>query len=175
MSDLVPEFEQAMKISMVFCQAWDRGGISDEVLSDKVGELIATRDGIRGFFVVTMSGDCPLLDRLPDTLLSQLIRGGDDVVDITVRNLAMSTAMSLHHHRKSDIEHQRGSERVAARCIELLRVLEAKSVKKRLEQLLNGLEGLGDDEAFLGRWEFDNDQKKAIAVTVNGITRNPNH
>ena len=57
-------------------------------------------DGARGFFVISLAGDSPLMDRLPDPLQMQLRAAGDGVVDLTVRNLAMSTAMALHHHHR---------------------------------------------------------------------------
>jgi hypothetical protein len=52
-----------------------------------------------------------------------------------LRNLAMSTAMVLHHARSGDPQQQAGSERVASRCTELLRLLEPSQVKQRLESL----------------------------------------
>ncbi len=169
---IAPDFEQAMTTATFLSEAWERGEISDEVLADKVGELVTSREGVRGFFVVTMSGDCPLLDRLPEPLLMQLRGGGEEVVDITVRNLAMSSAMALHHERNSDKKQQEGSERVTSRCIELLRLLDPNIVKTRLEKLLAGIEGKGDDVRFLSRWNFDNKQRIAIHSNVISVAKN---
>ena len=41
-------------------------------------------------FVISLAGDSPLMDRLLDPLQPQLRAAGDGVVDLTVRNLAMS-------------------------------------------------------------------------------------
>ena len=60
---------------------------------------------------------------------------GAPVVDLCLRNLAMSTAMVLHHARSGDPQQQAGSERVASRCTELLRLLDPSQVKQRLESL----------------------------------------
>jgi hypothetical protein len=60
---------------------------------------------------------------------------GAPVVDLCLRNLAMSTAMALHHARSGDPQQQAGSERVASRCTELLRLLDPSQVKQRLETL----------------------------------------
>jgi hypothetical protein len=91
------------------------------------------------------------------------------VVDLTARNLAMSTAMALHHGRSGDTGQQGGSERVQLRCTELLRLLEPGAVKQRLETLLEGTAGRGDDVAFLDRWGYDAEQKAAIGEAVLAV------
>ena len=82
-----------MEITAHWLALWENGELSDEVLADRVAELVASRDGARGFFVVSLAGDSPLMDRLPDSVALVLRAGGDGVVDLSVRNLAMSTAM----------------------------------------------------------------------------------
>ena len=106
---LEPTFQQAMEITAQWLGLWEAGGLSDEVLGDRVGELVASRDGARGFFVVSLAGDCPLMDRLPDPVALALRTSGDGVVDLSVRNLAMSTAMALHNQRNDDAAPQGGA------------------------------------------------------------------
>jgi len=166
---LKPTFQQSMEITAQWLTLWENGEISDEVLGDRVAELVASRDGGRGFFVMALAGDCPLMDRLPDPLVLSLRLAGDGVVDLTVRNLAMSTAMALHHQRRGDEGQQGGSERVQLRCTELLRLLEPAAVKKRLEVLLAATAGQGADVAFLDRWGYDADQRAAIAQAVVAV------
>lgn len=167
---LEPTFQQAMEITAQWLGLWENGELSDEVLADRVGELVATRDGGRGFFVVSLVGDCPLMDRLPEPLVIQLRAAGEGVVDLTARNLAMSTAMALHHQRAGDPHQQGSSERVSARCTELLRQLEPDAVKTRLETLLAAArDGAGDDRAFLDRWGYDAEQKAAIAAAIEAV------
>ena len=81
----------------------------------------------------------------------------------------MSSATSVSHDRNSDGFQKAGSQRVTARCIELLRILEPHSVKKRLERLLDGINGKGDDVRFIKRWEYDDKQKEAIIESINNI------
>lgn len=167
---LEPTFQQAMEITAQWLGLWDNGELSDEVLADRVGELVASRDGGRGFFVVSLAGDCPLMDRLPEPLVLQLRAAGDGVVDLTARNLAMSTAMALHHRRAGDAAQQGASERVSARCMELLRQLEPEAVKQRLETLLAAArDDAGEDVAFLERWGYDAEQKAAIAAAIEAV------
>ena len=171
MSDTLrePSFPQAMEIAAQWLGLWEHGELSDEVLADRVGELVASRDGARGFFVVALAGDCPLMDRLPDPLVMALRAAGASVVDLTARNLAMSTAMALHHGRAGDEGQRGGSERVAARCHELLRLLEPSAVRDRLETLLAATRGEGEDLAFLDRWGYDVEQRQAIATAVLAV------
>ena len=175
-SSAEPTFQQAMEITAQWLALWEAGELSEEVLADRVGELVASRDGARGFFVVALAGESPLLDRLPEDLLLQLRRAGDLVVDLTARNLAMSTAMVLAHGRSGDSEQQAGSRRVQARATELLRHLEPQAVRARLETLLAAAgEGQGDgaaiadDRAFLERWGYDSEQRQAIATAIEAV------
>ena len=130
-----PSFPQALAITGQWLELWENGELSDEVLADRVAELVVSRDGGRGFFAVSLAGDSPLLDRLPEPLVLALRAVGAPVVDLCLRNLAMSTAMALHHARSGDPQQQAGSERVASRCTELLRLLDPSQVKQRLETL----------------------------------------
>ena len=166
---LQPTFQQAIEITAQWLALWENGELSDEVLSDRVAELVASRDGARGFFVVSLAGDSPLMDRLPDPVVLALRQAGDGVVDLSARNLAMSTAMALHHQRNGDAGQQGGSERVQLRCTELLRLLEPVAVKERLETLLEATDGRGEDVAFLDRWGYDADQRAAIADAVLAV------
>ncbi|MEI8251523.1 MAG: hypothetical protein WCF98_10170 [Synechococcus sp. ELA057] len=165
-----PTFPQAMEIAAQWLGLWENGELSDEVLADRVAELVASRDGARGFFVVSLVGDCPLMDRLPEPLVLQLRLAGEPVVDLTARNLAMSTAMALHHGRAGDNDQQAASERVSGRCCELLRLLEPAAVKTRLETLLAAArDGQGEDVAFLDRWGYDPQQREAIVAAIEAV------
>jgi hypothetical protein len=166
-----PTFPQAMEITAQWLGLWENGELSDEVLADRVGELVASREGARGFFVVALAGESALLDRFPEPVMVQLRLAGEGVVDLTVRNLAMSTAMALRHGRCSDAAQQARSERVQQRCTEVLRQLEPGAVKTRLERLLAATHGDGEDVAFLERWGYDNEQRGAIAAAVLAVPR----
>tara|TARA_Y100001968_G_scaffold120118_1_gene109384 strand:+ start:122 stop:634 length:513 start_codon:yes stop_codon:yes gene_type:complete len=160
-----PTFKEAMQASMLWCKSWENDEISDEVISDRIGELVKTVEGARGFFVVSLSIDCPLMDRLPDALIFQLRNSRDVVVDITVKNLAMSSAMIITHRKNNDPQEVQ-SERIKIRCIELLKLLDSTQVKKRLDVLLQATKGNGEDLIFLDRWGYDDEQIKAISESI---------
>ena len=173
MSLIEPTFEQAMNAAMLWCNAWEEGELSDEVLADRISDLLTSRDGARGFLVISLSSDSPLMDRLPEPLVLQLRAAGPIVIDLIVRNLSMSSAMALHHQREGDFEKQTLSERVATRSAELLRLMEPNEVKTRLEKMLKAAsKEKGDDVAFLNRWGYDNDQKLAIINNIFSVIEN---
>lgn len=173
-----PSFAEALEIAAQWIGLWEAGELSDEVLADRVGELVASRDGARGFFVVALAGDAPLMDRLNEPLVQQLRQAGAGVVDLMVRNLAMSSAMVVAHGRKGDSDQQAASERVRSRSTELLRLLDAQAVGQRLQTLLAAVEpgeaaqvsqSVADDRAFLDRWGYDDGQRKAIRQALTGV------
>ena len=166
-----PSFEQALHATMTWCKAWEEGELSDEVLADRVAELIKTIKGARGFFAIALSIDCPLLDRLPETLIFQLRESGDEIVSLTIKNLIMSSAMSIHHEREENNLQKEGSLRVQKRCIELLRRLEPRSLKRILEKFLAAIESKisGEEFTFLEKLNYDEKQKKQIILALNSV------
>ena len=165
MIDQKPTFKQAMEATMLWCKSWENDEISDEVISDRIGELIKTVEGARGFFVVSLSIDCPLMDRFPDALIFQLRGSEEIVVDLTVKNLAMSSAMVITHHKKNNPQENQ-SERIKIRCIELLKLLDSNKVKKRLDVLLEATKGNGPDLKFINKWGYDDEQINAISESI---------
>jgi len=165
-----PTFPQAMERTAQGLALWEGGELSDEVLADQVAHLVNSRDGARGFFVVSLSSDSPLMDRLPEPLVLELRAAGEGVVDLTVRNLAMSTAMALHHQRSGDAAQQARSERVRDRSTELLRQLDPHLVKERLVVLLEAADqASGADLEFLDRWGYDPEQRRAISEAALAV------
>jgi hypothetical protein len=164
-------FQEAITQSAEWIRLWEAEELSDDVLADAVGTLVRERDGARGFFVASLTTDSPLMDRLPEPLVQQLRLVGEGVVDLTVRNLVMSTAMKLQHARNQDQELLESSARIQARCQDLLRLLEPILVKERLEKMLRGLRGHGEDQAFLERWGYDEDQKEMIEKVLISVAK----
>jgi hypothetical protein len=162
-------FQAAMALASQWLEEWEQDELSDEVLAERVGDLVASRDGARGFFVVAMAGEGPLMDRMPETLIQRLRLAGEGVVDLTARNLAMGTAMAVQHRRNQDGVSAQASQRVSERSRALLRLLEPNLVKLRLESLLAGTRGEGEDVDFLERWGYDAEQRDQIAAAIEAV------
>lgn len=159
-------FQEAIAKSAEWIRLWDGEELSDDVLADAIGMLVKERDGARGFFVAALTGESPLMDRLPEALIQQLRLAGEGVVDLTVRNLAMSTAMIVTHQRNKDEDMLAGSLRVQSRCFDLLRQLDSAQVKKRLEKMMAGLDLEGEDREFIERWGYDQQQQREIREAI---------
>ena len=48
-------FSQAINITAQWCKDWGEEILSEEVLADRIAELIKTRNGLRGFFAYALS------------------------------------------------------------------------------------------------------------------------
>ena len=103
-------FTQAINISAQWCKEWGEDLLSEEVLADRVAELIKTKNGLRGFFAYALSDqNCYLLDKLPFSLVFKLQEAGNYVVEIVIKNLIMSSAQIVVHDRENNIEYKSNS------------------------------------------------------------------
>ena len=163
-------FTQAINISAQWCKEWEEDLLSEEVLADRISELIKTKNGIRGFFAYALSDkDCLLLDKLPFSLIFKLNAAGDDVVEIEVKNLIMSTAQIIIHQRDNNHEYEITSENISNRCKAILRLLETKSVTKSVNQALRDLDNMGN--SFDDSVKYDLEQKEFIKKQILDIAK----
>ena len=154
-------FTQAINISAQWCKEWGEDLLSEEVLADRIAELIKTRNGLRGFFAYALSDkDCFLLDKLPFSLIFKLNEGVDPVVAIVVNNLIMSSAQIILHRRNNNHEYELSSEVISERCKGLLRLLETRLVTKTINQVLKDLDNMGN--SFDNSIKYDSEQKEFI-------------
>ena len=163
-------FTQAINISAQWCKEWGEDLLSEEVLADRVAELIKTKNGLRGFFAYALSDqNCYLLDKLPFSFVFKLQEAGDDVVEIVVKNLIMSSAQVIAHERDHNIEYKSNSENISERCKSILRVLETKAVTKNINQIMNDLDNLGN--SFDNSKKYDSKQKEFIKHQILDIAQ----
>ena len=161
-------FPQAINISAKWCKEWEEDLLSEEILADRIAELIKTKNGIRGFFAYSLSDkDCYLLDKLPVSLVFKLTEGGKDVVEIVIKNLIMSSAQIIVHQRQNNLEYKLISENISERCKGILRLLDTKLVTKTINEIINDLDGLGN--SFDSSIKYDEDQKKFIRQQIFDI------
>ena len=107
-------FIKCINIANHFCKEWEENLLSDEVLADRISELVKTREGLRAFFAYALSDiNCALLDRLPTSILFKFRESGEEIVEITVKNLVMSSAQILQHKRTKNNEYEIISSNIA--------------------------------------------------------------
>ena len=163
-------FMQAINISAQWCEEWGEDLLSEEVLSDRIAELIKTRNGLRGFFAYALSDkDCLLLDKLPFSLIYKLNEGGDVVVDIVVKNLIMSSAQIIIHRRDNNHEYEITSENISDRCKAILKMLETNAVTKSVNQVFGNLDNMGN--SFNKSVKYDSEQKEFIKKQILDIVQ----
>ncbi len=163
-------FTQAINISAQWCKEWGEDLLSEEVLADRIAELIKTKKGLRGFFAYALSDkNCFLLDKLPFSLIFKLNEGGDDVVEIVLKNLIMSSAQIIIHRRENNREYEITSENISDRCKAILRLLGTKSVTKNVNQVLKDLDTMGN--SFDNSTKYDDEQKEFIKKQVLDIAQ----
>ena len=163
-------FAQAINISAQWCKEWEEELLSEEVLADRVAELIKTKKGLRGFFAYALSDqDCSLLDKLPFSLIFKLQEVGTSVVEIVVKNLIMSSAQIVVHAREKNLEYKSNSEKISERCKCILQLLETKLVTKTINQTMNNLDNLGN--SLDNSKKYDDMQKEFIKTQIFDIAQ----
>ena len=165
-----PSFSQSIEISNKWCKDWEEELLSDEVLADRVAELVKTNSGMRGFFAYALSDiNCSLLDKLPSSLIFKFVEGGEKVVDITLKNLIMSSAQIINHQRDNNPDYEETSRNISDRCINILRTLDTKLVQKRVTLILDNLDNLGN--SMNGSKNYDFKQKEFIKEKISKIAK----
>ena len=165
-----PTFIQSINIAKDWCKDWEDDLLSDEVLADRIKELIKTKNGTRGFFAYALSDrQCTLLDKLPSSLMFTLREEGDQIVEITIKNLFMSSAQIINHQKAKNVEYAERSNNISERCINLLKELDTKLVTKEINKMLSEIDNMGN--SFDNQVKYTAEQKNFIREKVNEIAQ----
>ena len=165
-----PSFFQSIDIATQWCKDWEQELLSDEVLADRVAELVKTKNGLRGFFAYALSDiNCSLLDKLPSSLIFKFSERGEQIVEITLKNLIMSSAQIINHQRDNNPEYEEMSANISDRCINLLKVLDTKLVNNKVNMILNNLDNLGN--SINNSKNYDLIQKEFIREKISKIAK----
>ena len=165
-----PSFKQSFYISKDWCKDWDDDLLSDEVFADRIKELIKTNEGTRGFFAYSLSDSkCTLLDKLPSSIVFTLRERGEHIVEITIKNLFMSSAQILNHQKDKNYEYAERSKNISDRCINLLKELDTKLVTKKINEMLSEIDTMGN--SFDNEVKYNTEQKNLIREKVNEIAQ----
>ena len=165
-----PSFIQSINIAKDWCKEWEDEFLSDEVLADRIKELIKTRNGIRGFFAYTLSdSNCTLLDKLPSSIIYIFREIGESVVEITIKNLFMSSAQIVSHQKDKNFKYAAMSENISERCINLLKELDTHLVTNQVNVMLTKLDQMGN--SFDPKIKFNETQKIYIRNKIKEIAQ----
>ena len=165
-----PSFIQSINIAKDWCKDWNDDLLSDEVLADRIKELLKTKNGIRGFFAYTLSDtNCTLLDKLPSSLIFTFRDRGENVVEITIKNLFMSSAQILNHQKDKKFDYAERSNNISDRCINLLKELDTKLVTRKINEMLSEIDTMGN--SFDKGIKYSSEQKNYIRDKVNEIAQ----
>ena len=165
-----PSFIQSINIAKDWCKDWNDDLLSDEVLADRINELLKTKNGIRGFFAYTLSDtNCTLLDKLPSSLIFTFRDRGEHIVEITIKNLFMSSAQILNHKKDRNFEYAERSNNISNRCINLLKALETNLVTEKINKMLSEIDNMGN--SFDNKIKFSAEQKNFIREKINKIAQ----
>ncbi|WP_204368683.1 hypothetical protein [Neosynechococcus sphagnicola] len=124
----------------------------------------------RGFFVTYLTSESTFADQAAAAVLQALQSAPQVVAELLVKNLAMSTAMAVHHRRHQDEVMAQGSDRVRSRTTQLLQQLDLPVARTLAQQLLETIaQGEGIYQPFLQRWGYDSAQLQEIQQTVQQV------
>ncbi|MEB3274788.1 MAG: hypothetical protein ACO4CG_12000 [Prochlorothrix sp.] len=162
-----PSFESAISQARTFLDRLQAGSLPETDITEIVAALVGTVAGARGFFVVYLTDERSLLDQPQAAVMKGLRQHPEVVGDLLVKNLAMSSAMALHHQRNNDGVIALKSQRASRRAATLIQTLELDNTGSRLEQLQATIAaGRGQYTDFLNRWGYDAEQQQAIAEAI---------
>lgn len=166
----IPEnlsFEDAIDFTQSLLDQQEAGTVSESNFAATVSQLVHSENGARGFFVTYLTDTRTIADQISQDTQKALESSPEIVSELLVKNLAMSAAMVVYHHRHQNEEMAASSDLVRSRCIELIKSLNLSPVKSLLNQMLETTKTeQGSYQDFLKRWGYDAEQREAIAESV---------
>ncbi len=167
-------FEQAITLTQSLLDQLVANDLSDAELEVAVSQLVQHENGARGFFVSYLTDPRPLADTPSPGLIQALRSSPEQVAELLVKNLAMATAMAMTHRRNQNEDMAQGSDRVQQRVMGLIQQVQLPSVATKLAQMQVSLTTAdGPYQTFLDRWEYDAEQRQAIAQVLSQLPDSP--
>lgn len=160
-------FSQAIQATQFLIEKINSQQLEETDVEQEISNIVNTKNGGRGFFVAYLTSELSLPDQPSKGIINGLKSSLDIVSELLVKNLAMSSAMTVTHSRNRDISNIQGSQKVCRRTINLIQEIELDSIKQELEKLRDTIANEdGEYNDFLERWEYDAEQKKAIQKAI---------
>lgn len=169
----VPEavtFHQALSLTQSLLDQMVAGELSSAEFEEAITELLKTENGARGFFVTYLTCEYSLADSPSPEVVQALRSNPETVAELLVKNLAMSAAQALAHHRHGNAEMAQGSEQVRLRTTQLIKLTDLPAVRQKSQLLWkSAATGEGRYTAFLERWDYDQEQKQLICQALEQL------
>jgi predicted regulator of Ras-like GTPase activity (Roadblock/LC7/MglB family) len=167
---LVPaqiEFDEAITLTQAFLSQLKHHELTSSQIQGFVSDLVKTSNGARGFFVVYLTARDPICDQPQSEIIAALHSNLEITADLLVKNIAMSTAQQLYHHRRHDPEMVASSATVTARTTKIIQQLNLPQIQHLCRELVNTINtGAGSYSTFLTQWGYDDEQKNSIVQAV---------
>ena len=162
-------FEQAIAFTQYARSPMEAGGREAEIAA-ALKALVKSENGARGFFVTYLTDSGSLADNPSTAVLEALQSAPDIVAELLVKNLAMSAAMAVTHHRNHNETMATQSERVRKRTTRLIELLQLPCVYELSQKLRDSATtGEGSYKAFLERWGYDREQRQVIQQALSQV------
>ncbi|NEO53680.1 MAG: hypothetical protein F6K54_11685 [Okeania sp. SIO3B5] len=169
----IPEnitFEEAIALTQEIMSEIETGQLSEDKIGSLIGDLVKSKNGARGFFVSYLTDSRPLADNPSPSIFKALESAPEIVVELLVKNLAMCSAMVVHHQRNQDEETANESKRVRSRTTRLIKSVDIPTLKGEIEELYQSTTtGVGNYKEFLERWGYDDEQLKVIQQAIEPL------
>jgi hypothetical protein len=137
-------------------------------LQASVSDLVATMNGARGFFVTFLTHDFECSDEQKSAISAALRTAPDIVAGLLVKNLVMSTAMTLTHRRQNNLDMVQQSQLTRERTAAVIDQVQLPAVEQEAQQLWQSLtQETGTYTDFLQRWGYDAEQKQAMQAAMS--------
>jgi hypothetical protein len=163
-------FEEAIALTESLLEQMSDGTLNAAEIQDTITALVKTENGARGFFVTYLTSDRPLADNPSSEVVEALKTSPEITGELLVKNLAMSSAMTVTHRRNNDEESAKGSEQVCQRTTKIVQKMPSNLVVEKLKELqASAATGQGKYKTFLKRWGYDEEQKQVIQKTLSEV------
>jgi hypothetical protein len=163
-------FPEAIALTQSLMNEIVENKIAEADLEQTVSSLVNSKNGARGFFVAYLTGELPVADNPSSGIINALQQSPEIVSELLVKNLAMSSAMTIAHLRDNDRDSATSSQTVCQRTANLIKLLNLKSIATKLQELKTTIDsGDGEYRDFLERWGYDTEQKAAIRSSIDPL------
>lgn len=162
-------FEAAIALTQRLLDMLTQGPLETS-LKALVSKLLSTRNGARGFFVAYLTDARPFADHPDSEIIDALKSCPEEVSELLVKNLAMSTAMAITHTRNAQSDQAQQSLQVSRRSADLIGQVGGDRLMAEAQDLWQSVTASsGSYTTFLKKWGYDAEQKAAIASRLEAV------